>query len=362
MRRYEVDKNIKQEFYERLYVDKLIRLIEDEKDYIPAFLLCRQLIYHLPHEQKIWFYWSECCEKLGMIESARRCDIIGLHIHPDITAIEHLRQLIETYGPHNGQTETLRERQFSLNNLDFDLRMHYFTKLLTQYDKTKKSKYVTAAFKFMNEYLYEKHVKTIDLSKFDQQTQQHMLIHPQQLNEFRLIAEEFIKHDLSKMACDVLNLALKLAPYEASLYYTLYEQYNKLQRYIDAFKAYVHYMYVSGGNGSTTISPYSVEQYATCGTLLEKANKFFHALLAYYQCHLIEQQETQFQTQSENIVLTSWIKHIQDVVLVKLDEQEKNMKILLSKSQRELLDHLRAYKPLILSSSSDTGKGASDEK
>jgi hypothetical protein len=66
------NKAIKLEFYQRLYAQVLIPKIEDEKDYVAAFLLCMQIARHLPHARRLWLYMSESGEKLGMVDAARR--------------------------------------------------------------------------------------------------------------------------------------------------------------------------------------------------------------------------------------------------------------------------------------------------
>ncbi|KAL0489741.1 hypothetical protein AKO1_003940, partial [Acrasis kona] len=340
-------RRVEREFYQQIYSNSLVRLVEEEKDYVPAFLLCRKIADHLPHAKRLWVFWSECCDKLGMISAARRCSVIGLHVHPtQISAIENLRQFIEIYGPHNGQGELLRQRQFELNPLDFELRMYYFIALLSKYSKSGAKNKAEAAYSFIFDYLYSKHVAPIKIDTSKQNI--NALITSQQLSEFRAVADEFFKSNLSQMGCDVLELGLKLSPFESSFYYTLYEQYASRGLYTNAFKSYSHYLYCSGGAGSSQLSPYSAEQYATCGELLEKSGYFVHAFHAYHQSHLIEQQEVQFQTQTENLILTKWLKHIQLNILPNISEKDRNDKLFLSTPSRNLLDKLLSLDEITL--------------
>jgi hypothetical protein len=220
--------------------------------------------------------------------------------------------------------------------MDFDLRMYYFTRILAKYDKQKDNRHAMSAFQFIKEYLFTKYVQHIDTT----QTSASTFLNTQGQGEFRTVAEEFAKHNLHDMACEILLTAVKLAPYESSYYYMLYEQYSELEKWLLAFKAFTHYMYVSGGNGSTTISPYSVEQYATCGELLEKISRYYHSFLMYYQCHMIEQQEQQFQNQNDAPVATKYLKHIQEVILPRLNDQEKQNVLLFSQDAKITLELL----------------------
>jgi tetratricopeptide (TPR) repeat protein len=296
----------RREFYERLYIEHLIPIMQEEKDYVNAYLMCKTLASHLPYAQRLWMYWAQCHEKLGLHSSAVRCSIIGLHIHP--THQPSLRYAIQLLQHSSSRmADELRMRQYSLSPVDFDLCYHYFRQLMHK-------KLFHEAFVFILHYFVRKtYLSDDDLltGKYDvmellqQQTRKYPLSQ-QDVLQFKTVAQQFVGSKQYKYAIQLWQLAISLAPNQPALYFSLFEVYEKMKMYLDAFKAYALYMYITslfGTNISTTDSDLvesnvfssilassshgSIEQYQKCGDLLEKSNCYYHAILAYYQCHLL---------------------------------------------------------------------------
>lgn len=79
------------------------------------------------------------------------------------------------------------------------------------------------------------------------------------------------------MASQIYVLAVRLAPSDANMYYTLYELNLKQGKYLDAFKAFLHYMHFSSSIGA--------DQYQVLADLLFKAKYYMQSLLAYHQVY-----------------------------------------------------------------------------
>lgn len=145
------------EYCQRKYVET-VRLLDDEKDYSSVFLNCAELAHRLPHAKTLWLMWAQCAEKLNLMDAARRCFVVGLHLAPShVQMLDQFRQFVLANGPHNGQAEELRFRQLLFDQDDFELRTHYLKNLLAKCEYKQ-------AFQFMMHYFHHKYVARIDLS------------------------------------------------------------------------------------------------------------------------------------------------------------------------------------------------------
>jgi hypothetical protein len=318
------DELIQKEFYEQVYVQQLIPCMQEEKDYMHAYFLCLTLAKHLPHAKRIWLYWLICNEKLEMMANAVRCLVIGLHVHPTHEAtIRHGIQLLVKSG-EGKMADELRIRQYALNPLDFDLCYHYFRQMIY------KNMYHDAFVFILNYFL--KRYCLIDSNNVLQLQENRRLqvkrireFNTKELQQFRTVAQQFVSVEQYSYAVQVYQLASILTPEQSTFYYSLYEIYQKLGAYLDAFKAYALFIYTLsiGGAGTGDIDVDlsdanvfsnmltmgnigTIEQYQKCGELLEKSGYYSHAFLAYYQCHILhleqlEQESMQEEKETSNI-------------------------------------------------------------
>jgi len=322
-------------------------------------------------------------------------------------------------SPIAKMTDELRVRQYALNPVDFELCYHYFRQMIHQ--RKHRDAFIFMLNYFMRQYFVEpeelssgsdsnssKEEKNpiIMLNKAKQYSltkKRTRELNPMELQQFRTIAQQFVAVEEPIYAIHIWQLAIWLAPDQPSLYYSLYEIYNKLNMYLDAFKAFAMHIFCTsitrGEIGSdmdltdsnafsaalATSSTGSVEQYQKCGELLEKCEYYSHALLAYYQCHvmhvmqieqdsmqmqeegidnfdsleqtgklaphlsdaLLDEYENREQLEQDNLRALHkkyhFLLYINNHVLPKLLEQQKQYRVILSDRANIIIQHILAH-------------------
>ncbi|EFC43722.1 predicted protein [Naegleria gruberi] len=245
---------------------------------------------------------------MGQYEQAFRCFVLNSHLYPtNLNNIQSLQSCIiegsqvrdfesgqlarKTNIEENRSLKELQLRQLMVNPSDFELRVFFLRKLIDKYlgatKRDEKRELESQIYKFVLDYFNRKYI-----SKIVNIQANYSMLNMEQVQEFKMIIEMLQQNKLERYALELNRLVIKLAPsLDPQLFLSQYDLYLKFDDYLNAFKSYSHFMYLTGNN--------SIESYAICGECLEKAGYYHKAIIAFWQCHLLQQQELMTYRQQE---------------------------------------------------------------
>ena len=335
---------------------------EDDREASTLIGRLNYLAHHIPNAPNLFLIFGKCYERLNQSIQAFRCFSIHAHLQPEsIVGIQSLQNvLIEGLQTgrinleENVSLKELQFRQLMVNPLDFEVRLFFMRKLIDVNLKRPKSKRKNdQIYLFILDYFKRKYISKIVNIKTD-----HSLLTSEQIQEFKTVIEIFQTSDMENEAIEMNKLVIKLAPTsDPQLYLSLFDLYNKTHDYLNAFKAYSHFMYLTGNS--------SLDSYLVCAECLEKAGQYGLSLLAYWQCHTLQQQELmsyrqqeareqvdeeqnvpkQEQQQQEVIAQyddksLKYLLHIQSSIIPKLQSK----KVILNQEQQKLVEEIGRIK------------------
>lgn len=206
-----------------------------DKDFIACFLSCLLLIKKLPMSKQLWSHLSECCERIGFIQSIKRSLVIGMHLRPlDSKLYDLLIRNVEVYHP--SQADEIKWKKLFFFKNDFDLIFHFF------------KKDAMTVFPLVLSSIHEpKHI--------------------------RLIVDELNRIDGQDMILDTLKIGVEKFPTE--FYLPLSEYYAKHSNFFLAWKSTLYFSYHTHNDA-----------YVLAGNYLEKSNHLVHSVFCFYQAYL----------------------------------------------------------------------------
>ncbi|KAL9658292.1 hypothetical protein ABK040_015612 [Willaertia magna] len=275
------DKNVKvfgnKKKIRNIYLESIAnQLLELEEENITLIGRYHSLILI---NYKLILPYGKCYEKIGKRKEANRCFIIYRHLFPNnLQGLESLQNNLMEGGLLDEKSNNeLLYQQFQLNPLDFELRLHFVKRCL---DKKRNDFAFRLALDYFVNKLIKKKINTEENEEMSNYNKE------QTIQEFKTMMEIFEHYHLLDYSIRLNELAIQFYPtFDSNIYYHLYENYLKKEEYINAFRAYSQYMYLTGS--------ISIDHYKIIGECLEKAGEYHFALFAYWQCHLLQQQELQ---------------------------------------------------------------------